>query len=90
MDKKSLIGLSAMEISELIGAAGFNTTLAIALAHSIYKKRTTDIGLINTIPWKLKDMLNENFSSGIFPPVASELSAAQGEAVDRCRHRSGG
>ena len=39
------------------------------------KKRTTDIGLIKKIPEKLKDMLKENFSTGIFPPVASELSA---------------
>ena len=30
MVKKSLIGLSAVEISELIGAAGFNSTLAIS------------------------------------------------------------
>ncbi len=74
MDKKSLIGLSAMEISELIGAAGFNTALAIALAHSIYKKRTTDPELVKKIPKKLKDMLKENFSTGIFAPVGSELS----------------
>ena len=74
MVKKSLIGLSAGEISAIVVVAGFNNAHAISVVHSIYKKRTTDIGLINTIPRKLKDMLNENFSSGIFPPVASELS----------------
>ena len=75
MVKKSLIGLSAVEISAIIGAAGFNNAHAISVAHSIYKKRTTDIGLIKTIPRKLKDLLKENFSTGIFPPVASELSS---------------
>ena len=75
MVEKSLIGLSAVEISELIGAAGFNNTFAISVAHGIYKKRTTDIGLIKTIPKKLRDMLKENFSSAIFPPVESELSS---------------
>ena len=75
MVKKSLIGLSVGEISTLIGAAGFNYAHAISVVHNIYKKRTTDIGLIKKIPGKLKDLLNENFSTGIFPPVASELSA---------------
>ena len=58
-----------------IGAAGFNNSSAVSIAHSIYKKRTTDIGLIKNVPKKLKEMLKENFSPGIFPPVASELSA---------------
>ena len=75
MVKKSLIGLSAGEISALIGPAGFNITLAVSVANSIYKKGTTNIDLIKKVPKKLKDMLKENFSTGIFPPVSSELSA---------------
>ena len=74
MDKKSLIGLSAGEISEQITPAGFRTELAISVAHSIYKKGITDIELLKKIPNKLKDMLKENFSTGIFPPVESEIS----------------
>jgi 23S rRNA (adenine2503-C2)-methyltransferase len=75
MARKNLIGLSAFEISALIGPAGFNALHAASIAHSIYKKRITDIGLINKVPGKLKDLLNENFCTGLFPPVGSELSA---------------
>jgi 23S rRNA (adenine2503-C2)-methyltransferase len=74
MVKKSLIGFSASEIFELIGPAGFNTNHAVSIAHSIYKRRTTDIGLFVKVPEKLKDLLSENFSTGIFPPVANEMS----------------
>jgi 23S rRNA (adenine2503-C2)-methyltransferase len=75
MVKKNLIGLSAQEIASLIGPAGFDIVLATTVAHSIYKNGTTDIELIKKVPKKLKDMLKENCSTGIFPPVASELSA---------------
>ncbi len=75
MIKKSLIGLSAGEICGIIGPAGFDITLAVSIAHGIYKKGIVDFELIKNIPKKLKDLLKENFSSGIFPPVASELSA---------------
>ncbi len=75
MLKKSLLGLSAGEISEIIGPAGFNDTLAVAVANSLYKKGTVDFELIKKIPNTLKDKLKESYSTGIFPPVASELSA---------------
>jgi 23S rRNA (adenine2503-C2)-methyltransferase len=75
MVKKSLIGLSAGEISAVIGCAGLNISHAVIVAHSIYKKRSTDFELIGKIPKKLKEKLKEDFSPGIFPPVASELSA---------------
>jgi 23S rRNA (adenine2503-C2)-methyltransferase len=75
MVKKNLIGLSAGEIAALIGPAGFNTALAVSVTHSIYKKGATEIELIDKVPKKLKEMLKENFSTGILPPVASELSS---------------
>lgn len=75
MVKKSLLGLSAEEIAAYIGPAGFNNTLAVSVAHGIYKKGATDFELIKKIPKKLKVMLKENFSTGIFPPVASERSS---------------
>jgi 23S rRNA (adenine2503-C2)-methyltransferase len=75
MAMKSLIGLSAAEISAFIGTAGFNIKHSVSVAHSIYKKEISDIRLIEKVPEKLKDFLNENFSTGIFPPVGSELSA---------------
>ena len=75
MAKKSLIGLSVAEIAGIIGPAGFNIKHSVSVAQSIYKKGITDIRLINKIPNKLKEMMNEYFSTGVFPPVESELSA---------------
>ena len=75
MAKKCLNGLSAGEISVLIGSEGFDNTFATSVANSIYKKRTTDFELFKKIPNKLKDILKETFITGIFPPLESELSA---------------
>jgi 23S rRNA (adenine2503-C2)-methyltransferase len=75
MTKKSLVGLSAAEIAELIGPAGFSTALAVTVAHNIYKKGASNIELFKKVPQKLKALLKENFSSGIFPPAESESSA---------------
>jgi 23S rRNA (adenine2503-C2)-methyltransferase len=75
MVKKSLIGLSVSEISDIIGPGGGKILHAVSIAHGIYKKRSTGISLIDRIPGKVKDLLKENFCTGLFPPVASELSA---------------
>jgi 23S rRNA (adenine2503-C2)-methyltransferase len=75
MLNKSLIGLSAAEISAIIGSVGFNISHAVTVVHSLYKKRLADFDIMQKIPRKLKDMLTEDFSTGIFPPVASEVSA---------------
>jgi 23S rRNA (adenine2503-C2)-methyltransferase len=75
MVKKNLIGLSAGEISTLIVSAGFNISHAVTIAHCIYKKRGTKPELITKLPKKLNDLLKEKFSTGIFPPVGSEISA---------------
>ena len=75
MVKKSINGLSPVEIFEHIGPAGFKLQHAVSISHGIYKKRISDIGLFRNVPKKLLDILKENFIAGIFPPVASELSA---------------
>jgi 23S rRNA (adenine2503-C2)-methyltransferase len=75
MVKKSLIGLTAAEISALIVSEGFKIPHAVSISHAIYKKRTSDIGLFKNVPQKLKDRLKDNFCTGIFPPVAPEFSA---------------
>jgi 23S rRNA (adenine2503-C2)-methyltransferase len=74
MIKESLIGLSAAEIFEFIGPEGFNFSHAVSVAHNIYKKGIVSFELINRIPKRLIDLLKENFSIGILPPVASEVS----------------
>lgn len=75
MIKKSLCGLTAYEIFRLIGPSGFNLSHAVSISNSIYKKRTVEISQITKIPKKLKDELASNTCSGIFMPVASEVSA---------------
>ncbi len=75
MTKKNINGLSPVEIFDNISSAGFKLQHAVSISNAIYKKRTSDIGLFGNVPKKLKDILKENFIGGIFPPVASELSA---------------
>jgi len=74
MVKKSLCGLSADEIFRLIGPSGFTLSHAVSISNSIYKKRTGEISQITKIPKILKDELAANACSGIFMPVASEVS----------------
>jgi 23S rRNA (adenine2503-C2)-methyltransferase len=75
MVKKSLIGLTAGEISEIIEPSGFNHAHAVTISNSLYKKRISDVELIKNIPKGLKAFIKENFCTGIFPPLASEVSA---------------
>jgi 23S rRNA (adenine2503-C2)-methyltransferase len=75
MVKKSLIGLTAAEISGLISPEGFKIDHAVSISHDIYKKRTNDPGLFKNLPKKLKDFLKENFIAGTFPPASSEQAA---------------
>jgi 23S rRNA (adenine2503-C2)-methyltransferase len=74
MDKKSLCGLTADEIFDLIRSSGFNLNHAVIISNSIYKKRTIEISQIKKIPNALKDELASGYNSGIFQPVASEVS----------------
>ncbi|MEI6048555.1 MAG: 23S rRNA (adenine(2503)-C(2))-methyltransferase RlmN [Bacteroidota bacterium] len=75
MVKKSLCGLTSDEIYSLIGPSGFTLSHAVSISNSIYKKRTSEISQITKIPCKLKDELAVIAGSGIFMPVASEVSA---------------
>ncbi|MCX6255514.1 MAG: 23S rRNA (adenine(2503)-C(2))-methyltransferase RlmN [Bacteroidia bacterium] len=75
MVKKSLCGLTADEIFDLIDHSGFSLNHAVSISNSIYKKRTVEISHIKRIPNRLKDELSSSYDSGIFQPVASEISA---------------
>ncbi|MCX6325926.1 MAG: 23S rRNA (adenine(2503)-C(2))-methyltransferase RlmN [Bacteroidia bacterium] len=74
MDKMSLCGMTADEIFRLIEPSGFTLSHAVSISNSIYKKRTSEISQITKIPRKLKDELAVIAGSGIFMPVASEVS----------------
>jgi hypothetical protein len=71
MVKKCLCGLTADEIFELIRPFGFTSVHAVLIANSVYKKRTSDILEIAKIPFKLKEVLLNISSTGIYSPSVS-------------------
>jgi 23S rRNA (adenine2503-C2)-methyltransferase len=74
MIKKSLCGLTADEIHDLIRASGFTAAHAVSISNSIYKKSIADISHIVKIPTRLKKELFNTAISGIYLPQASEVS----------------
>jgi 23S rRNA (adenine2503-C2)-methyltransferase len=75
MVKKSLCGLTAEEILDLIRASGFTAAHALLISNSIYKKSISDISDIAKIPNRLKEELSDIAVSGINLPLSSEVSA---------------
>jgi 23S rRNA (adenine2503-C2)-methyltransferase len=75
MIRNSLCGLTSDEIFRLIRPSGFSLSHAVAIANSIYKKRTGGISQITKIPGKLKKLLEADTCSGIFKPDKYEVSA---------------
>jgi 23S rRNA (adenine2503-C2)-methyltransferase len=74
MVKKSLCGLTADEISDLIRPSGFTSAHAVSISNSIYKKGVSNISEIVKIPYRLKDGLFNIAITGIYLPLASEVS----------------
>jgi 23S rRNA (adenine2503-C2)-methyltransferase len=75
MVKKNLCGLTSYEMFSLIRPSGFSQAHATSIANSIYKKRFPEISQIKKIPEKLKTELAVTACTGLFKPVASEISA---------------
>jgi len=73
--KKSLVGLTAGDIKDLIDPAGFSIAHAVKISNSIYKRRVDNISQIAGIPGRLKNKLFEVSFIGKLNPVASEHSA---------------
>ena len=74
MVKKSLCGLSADDIYEIVGPSGFTARHSVLIANSIYKRRISDISQFDKIPKKLKELLNSISVSGINLPGSSVVS----------------
>jgi 23S rRNA (adenine2503-C2)-methyltransferase len=74
MSENNLCGLTDEEIFRIIKPYGFTSAHAVSISNGIYKKRITDISQINKIPKKLKTFLESNTRTGIFMPVAAEVS----------------
>jgi 23S rRNA (adenine2503-C2)-methyltransferase len=71
---KSLCGLTADEIYDLIHSSGFTQAQAVSVSNSIYKKHISDISHFTKIPFSLKEMLSKVSYTGINLPLASEES----------------
>jgi 23S rRNA (adenine2503-C2)-methyltransferase len=71
---KSLCGLTADEMYDLIGSSGFTSIQAISVLNSIYKKSIIEISHFARIPLRLKEMLQKVAYTGITPPLTSEVS----------------
>jgi 23S rRNA (adenine2503-C2)-methyltransferase len=75
MVKKSLCGLTADEIFDLIGPLNFTSSHAVSISNSIYKKCISDISQIAKIPYRLKEELFNIAITGIYLPLDSEVSS---------------
>lgn len=75
MVKKSLCGLTADEIFDLIGPLGFTAAHAVTISNSIYKKRISDISHIAKIPKRLTNELLNIANGGINFPLFCEVSS---------------
>jgi len=74
MIRKKLCGLTVDEIMSLIEPSGFSVSHALSISYSIYKERSGEISQIAKIPKKLKEELSAKTCSGIYYPVASQVS----------------
>jgi 23S rRNA (adenine2503-C2)-methyltransferase len=75
MVKKSLCGLTADEIFDLIRPLNFTSSHAISISNSIYKKGISNISEMVKIPYRLREGLFNIATTGIYLPLASEVSA---------------
>jgi 23S rRNA (adenine2503-C2)-methyltransferase len=75
MSGKSLCGMSADEILDQIGPAGFSMKNVLSVANSIYKKRINSISDLPGLSKKHRIELGKNFIPGIFDPVDVKKSS---------------
>lgn len=75
MKKITLCGLTPGEISGLIEPEGFNLRHALIISNSIYKKQAEGFADIQSLPLKLRNLLDADADAGIYRPVRSEVSS---------------
>jgi 23S rRNA (adenine2503-C2)-methyltransferase len=72
--KKPLCGMTSDDLYRFISLHGFSKGQAVKVLMSIYRKGITEPSLIKDIPKELKDLLSEEFSTGIYSSVSSNES----------------
>jgi 23S rRNA (adenine2503-C2)-methyltransferase len=73
--KYQVCGLTNEELSGIIGQKGFESTAAVKILQGIYRKGISDFSKITSVSRALRELLYEEFSPGVFPPLASEKSS---------------
>lgn len=71
---KSLCGLTADELYDLIRPFDFSYSNALSVLNNVYKKRTREISDFMKIPKKLKEMLSSSSWPGITDTLSSRVS----------------
>ena len=74
MTLKSLCGLTADELYDLIRAHDYSYPDAVSVLNNVYKKGTRQISDFKNTPKKLKELLSSSFSPGITDPLYAEVS----------------
>ena len=74
MEPKSLCGLTADELYELIRPYDFSYSNALSVLNNLYRKRSAEISEFMKIPKKLKEMLISTSWSGMYDPIVTEVS----------------
>jgi 23S rRNA (adenine2503-C2)-methyltransferase len=68
MVDRTICGLTADEIFDLIKPDGFSMQHAVTVSNYIYKKHNSDISFFEKIPKKLREVLSNRVKNGIFLP----------------------
>src|SRR5664279_3412561 len=74
MVERSICGLTAGEIFDLINPEGVTMKHAVSVSNYIYKKHNSDISLCEKIPKKLREILSNRAETGIFFPIKEIVS----------------
>lgn len=75
MERKILCGLTPDDIIHATDIAGLSMPTAISVTNSLYKKRLRDIIEFPKIPGRLKSILGELFTPGLYDPESSVTSS---------------
>jgi len=75
MERKILCGLTPDDIIHATDIAGLSMPTAISVTNSLYKKRLRDISEFPKIPGRLKSILGELFTPGLYDPESSVTSS---------------
>jgi len=72
--KESLLGKTREEITEIVKKSGYPSYTTGQITDWLYKKKVSSIDGMSNLPKSTREQLNENYRSGITPPVKVQAS----------------